>query len=85
MHINNELLPLSMLSIPISSEGTSGMVLVGDTASEFGATSSLLLIDDINWFVDVGDDVDWITDITEWSEVDIGGDDDICWSVEDAR
>ena len=85
MHINNDLLPLSMLSTPISSEGTSGMVLVGVIASEFGATSSLLLIDDINGFVDVGDDVDWIADITEWSEVDIGDDDDIRWSVDDTR
>ena len=86
MHINNDLLPLSMLSTPISSEGTNSMVLVGVTANiEFGATSSLLLVNDINGFVDVGDDVDWIADITEWSEVAIRGDDDICWSVEDAR
>ena len=86
MHINNDLLPLSMLSTPISSEGTNSMVLIGVTANiEFGATSSLLFVDDINEFVDVGDDVDWIVDITEWSEVDIGGDDDIRWSVNDTR
>ena len=84
MHIKNELLPLSMLSTPISMDGTNGTVLVGVTTNiEFGTTSSLLL--DINWFVDVGDDVDWIADITEWFEVAIGGDDDIRWSVEDAR